>query len=112
MTYHILNGDALIDRFTATGLSGEVIVMRECLVEGDLAGDTPAAFYEIRAKYLSSTYNIHKESYYANVVSEFEKLNAAPDRSEFFLWFGYDLFCRANMCYLLSLLHHLPIEKQ
>src|SRR3954453_1716913 len=112
MTYHILNGDALIDRFVATGLSGEVIVMRECLVEGNLSGDTSSAFYEERAHYLSATYNADKESYFANVVSEFEKLNAAPNHAEFNLWFGYDLFCRANMWYLLSLLHHLPITKQ
>ena len=112
MTYHILNGDALTDTFTATGLGGEVIVMRECLVEGDLTGDTGQAFYQTRAKYLSKTYGADKEDYYTRVVSQFEKLNAVPDHSEFNLWFGYDLFCRANMWYLLSLLHHLSIEKQ
>jgi hypothetical protein len=112
MTYHILNGDALINTFTATGLGGEVIVMRECLVEGDLTGNTAPAFYGSRANYLSETYGANKEDYYTRVVSQFEKLNAAPDHSEFNLWFGYDLFCRANMWYLLSLLHYSPIEKQ
>ncbi len=112
MTYHILNGDALINTFTDTGLAGEVIVMRECLVEGSLAGDKPPAFYKWRAAYLSETYGADKEDYYTRVVSQFEKLNAAPDHSEFNLWFGYDLFCRANMWYLLSLLYHLSIEMQ
>ncbi|MBD0333673.1 MAG: DUF1835 domain-containing protein, partial [Chitinophagaceae bacterium] len=41
MTYHILNGDALIGGFSATGLKGKMVVARECLIEGDLTGDTP-----------------------------------------------------------------------
>ena len=44
MIYHILNGDALIDRFSATGLKGEMVVARESLIEGDLSGDTRVAF--------------------------------------------------------------------
>ncbi len=35
-----------------------------------------------------------------------------PDEgSEFNLWFGYDLFCQANMWFILSLLHDMEIRK-
>ena len=112
MTYHILNGDAIKAAFTATDLSDEVIVMRECLVEGNLTGDNPTAFYKTRAAYIAKTYDTDRQDYYSKVVTELEKLHTAPDNAEFNLWFGYDLFCRANMWYLLSLLYHLPIKKQ
>ena len=112
MTYHILNGDALVDRFSAAGLQGEVIVTRECLIEGDLSGDTLDAFYQARANYLAATYTEVQKSYFDEIASEFEKLTAAPNPSEFNLWFGYDLFCRTNMWFVISLLQSLPIKKQ
>jgi hypothetical protein len=112
MTYHVLNGDALMDRFLTAGLSGEIIVARECLIEGDLSGDTRDAFYHIRSNYLAATYNVVQKHYFDKVASEFEKLTAAPSPSEFNLWFGYDLFCRTNMWFVLSLLQELPIDKE
>ncbi len=112
MTFHILNGDALIERFLATELSGKMIVVRECLIEGDLGGETLSQFYLTRARYIEAVYNENEESYYTRVVSEFEKLMAAPDNSEFNLWFGYDLFCRMNMFFILSILHGLEINKK
>lgn len=112
MNYHVLNGDALVDRFLATELSGEMVVARECLVEGDLSGDTPETFYQARADYLAAAYNEVQKNYFAEVASEFERLRTAPDPSEFNLWFGYDLFCQVNMWFVLSLLQALPIGKQ
>jgi hypothetical protein len=112
MTYHILNGDALIERFRATGLVGEVVVARECLIEGDLRGDNLPAFFQTRAAYIAATYGENRTAYFARVVTEFEKLQAAPDGSEFNLWFGYDLFCRANMWFVLSLLDDLGLNKK
>jgi hypothetical protein len=112
MIFHVLNGDALVDRFVATGLQGEMVVMRECLIEGDLSGDTLDALYLTRANYLTKAYSEVQKSYFDEVVSEFNKLSAAPDESEFNLWFGYDLFCNANMWFVLSLLQGLSISKR
>ena len=112
MIYHILNGDALVDRFSATGLKGEMVVARECLIEGDLSGDTLDAFYQTRANYLAAAYGENQKDYFKEVAREFDKLKAAPNPSEFNLWFGYDLFCRANMWFVISLLQSLTIQKQ
>jgi hypothetical protein len=109
MTYHILNGDALTDRFVATGLRGEIAIAREALISGPLAGNTLDEFFETRAGYLSSE---DKSLYYSNTVSQFEKILAAPDDSEFNLWFGYDLFCQANMWFILSLIYNMPVSKE
>ena len=112
MIYQILNGDALIKRFLETNITGVHVVARECLIEGDLQGDTLAAFWQNRARYLAGAYPETEEDYYQKVVAEFNKLLSAPTPSEFNLWFGYDLFCQANMWFVISVLHSLPIEKE
>ena len=112
MVYHVLNGDALTDRFLATGIGGETVITRECLIDGSLNGDTLSEFYQTRAKYIKDTLNENEEAYYAGAVNEFEKLSTAAGHAEFNLWFGYDLFCRANMWFILSLLNDLETTKE
>src|SRR5689334_18761530 len=110
MVYHILNGDSLACTFPDAKLPGEIVVARECLIEGDLRGNSLDDFWKTRASYINTTYDEQKR-YYTEVVKEFEKLLNAPDNSEFNLWFGYDLFCRANMWFIISLLSDLRINK-
>ncbi len=112
MTYQVLNGDSLKEHFLATKLNGTVIINRECLIVGNLAGNTLTEFWEVRAKFIEDSYNDDREGYFAKVVSEFEKIIAAPNNSEFNLWFGYDLFCQANMWFLLSLIQNSHITKK
>ena len=107
MIYHVLNGDALIERFLLTGIGDQVVVARECLVEGSLNGDSHTEFYRTRARYIEGRYGEAESNYYTRVVSEFQKLMQAPDGSEFNLWFGYDLFCQVNLWYIFSLLNDL-----
>ncbi len=104
MTNHIVNGDALAFTLPAAKLPGEVIVCRETLMEGDLSGDTLAAFWETRAKYLK----LGSHEYETVVLSELEKITAARDGDEYNCWFEYDLFCQVNMWFILSMLHQLP----
>lgn len=108
MTYHILNGDALASQFSAAKLAGELIVVREGLMAGDLSGETLSSFWRTRAKYMEVPY----PQYYGQVVAEFEKIMSAPEHSVFNLWFGYDLFCQVNLWFVLSVLCDLPIEKE
>ncbi|MEZ0538904.1 DUF1835 domain-containing protein [Fibrella arboris] len=105
MIYHVLNGDALYDRFVATQLDGQVVIDRECLIVGDVSGDTLADFWANRAAYIEATYHETRGTYFQRVVGEFDKILAAPDRSDINLWFGYDLFCQVNMWFVLSLLY-------
>jgi Domain of unknown function (DUF1835) len=102
MIYHILNGDALTERFKETNIPGEILVMRECLIEGDLGGDTLEAFIEHRTRYLATTYQADQNAY--SIGSLIDKINHAPDHTEFNLWFEYDLFCQVNMWFLMSLM--------
>jgi hypothetical protein len=108
MVYHILNGDSLAVCFPEANIAGEIIVVREALIDGSVSGDNLYAIWESRTKYLG----IPEKEYYQNVVKEFEKINNAPDNSEFNLWFEYDLFCQVNMWFVLSIINNMSITKK
>ena len=108
MIYHILNGDSLAYSFPETKINGEMIVVREGLIDGDLSGDTLHYFWQSRAKYMG----LAEAEYHNNVVKEFEKIMNAPDNSEFNLWFEYDLFCQVNMWFVISMINTLSIKKK
>lgn len=102
MEYHVLNGDALAEKFPQA-LNGQRIVCRECLVDGPLEGSTLNAFWETRAAYLAdSEEDIPR--YYTGVKDELEQLLHLPEQARVSLWFEHDLFCQANMWFVLSLL--------
>ena len=55
MIYNILNGDALAHSFPDAKIEGDIIVVREALMDGDLSGDNLNDFWRSRAKYHGST---------------------------------------------------------
>ncbi|HEX8531199.1 MAG TPA: hypothetical protein VF646_14305 [Cytophagales bacterium] len=110
MIYHILNGDALAGKFPGEALEGERIVFRECLVEGPLDGETPAAFWETRARFIGETYGETRNGYEARVVAQVEQVKGLPGGAEVNLWFEHDLFCQVNTWFLLSLLEESAVN--
>lgn len=107
MLYHILNGDALAYSFPDTKIEGDVVVMREALIEGDLSGYNLRDFWKSRAQYHGAS----EAEYNNTVVKEFEEITNAPDSAVFNLWFEYDLFCQVNMWFVLSVINGLPGDK-
>ncbi len=107
MVYHILNGDSLAYGFPDAKMEGNIIVVREGLVEGDLSGNNLDEFWKSRAQYMETT----ETEYHISVVKEFEKIINAPDNSVFNLWFEYDLFCQVNMWFVISIIGSLPTDK-
>ncbi|GAB3166138.1 hypothetical protein GCM10027291_11050 [Telluribacter humicola] len=103
-SYHILNGDALLDGFPHDTVPGQCLVARECLVVGDVSGEPLSEFWENRARFIGQTYGASREDYYQRVVSEFEQIQAIPAGSEVNLWFEEDLFCQVNLWFCLSIL--------
>lgn len=108
MIYNILNGDSLAYSFPDTKIEGDIIVVREGLIDGDLSGNDLQDFWHSRAKYMGIT----EAEYHDKVVSEFEKIMNAPDNSELNLWFEYDLFCQVNMWFVISIINSLSIKKK
>lgn len=108
MIYNILNGDSLAYSFPDAKIEGDIIVVREALIDGDLSGNTLQDFWHSRAKYMGLT----EVEYHEMVVVEFEKIRNAPDDSEFNLWFEYDLFCQVNMWFVISIINSLSVKRK
>lgn len=101
--YHILNGDALKNQFPIDTVFGELIVARECLVDGLVGGETLEEFFATRAKTLVDLYGPLDIDYYEKVVPEINKI-VDLSAGEVNLWFEDDLFCQVNLWFVSSLL--------
>jgi hypothetical protein len=110
MKVHILPGDALASQFKSIGLNGEIIVCRECLIEGDVTGNALCEFFDQRAEFISDAYGEDRQYYFEKVVAEFEKIKLLSKNDEINLWFEYDLFCQVNMWFIISLLNKYDLK--
>lgn len=104
MPVHILAGDALAADFRETKIDGEVIVCRECLIDGPVGAEPAEIFWRTRAKYLAEKYGEKENYHFENSRAEFEKIAGLSPDAEIYLWFEYELFCQVNMWFVLSLL--------
>jgi len=105
-TYHILNGDALKEHFPSA-LSGELIVARECLVDGNVQGDSLDELFANRAKHIESYSEVPEGEYFKITVPEINKIRNIPQGTKVYCWFEEDLFCQVNFWFVL----HLLVEK-
>ncbi len=110
MKIHVLPGDSLVAPFEKTNIEGEIVVCRECLIDGDLTADSLDDFWRERENYLSEVYPQTDNFYRDNVRTEFEKLLKVSAGDEINLWFEYELFCQTNMWFCLSLLKDKNVE--
>lgn len=103
-TYHILNGDALLERFPAE-INGQPLVCRECLIDGPVQGRSLAKFYENRMQFLGENYGDEDfEFYLGAVIPEFEDMQNVEPGSTVYFWFEADLFCQVNFWFCASLM--------
>lgn len=102
---HILNGDALADRFPKE-VTGELVIARECLVDGDVPNLPFEAFMKARAEFISQypQSQCSAQQYLDSSVPEFEKIRQLTHNDEVNLWFEEDLFCQVNLWYVISLI--------
>ncbi len=102
--FHILNGDALKDQLPAEAISGKIIIARECLVDGDVGGNSLDELIQSRIKFMSENYGVLENEYVETTVPELRKI-ANIDKGEVNVWFEDDLFCQVNLwftCHLLK----------
>ncbi len=114
-TFHILNGDALKEQFPTDKIPGEIIITRECLIEGPVEAADLDEFVTTRAKYFEETYQ--SSEYLDHTFSELKRIAEISD-GEVYLWFEEDLFCQTNLWFVCSLLYlkevnvHLVVPKE
>ncbi len=102
--YHILNGDSLRQQFPKD-LKGEIIVTRECLIDGDVKANGVEELFDTRVKFITSCYGNGSATFYnQNVVTEFKKMQNIPEGTDVNLWFEDDLFCQVNFWFVVNLL--------
>ncbi len=108
---HILNGDALKHQID---LQGEIIVFRECMINGPLIGNSLSQILANRKAYFKKYYHVSEEEYTKASIDELRKLEQIKEANNVFLWFEDDLFCQIHLwcsmnfinenitCYLVS----------
>jgi len=103
---HILNGDVLLNRIDSL-VSGQKIVCRECMIEGNLQGDSLEEFFTNRANSFNEYYGISEAGYFRKTKSELLRLKEISDDDDINLWFEDDLFCQCNFWFSIHLLKEL-----
>ena len=102
MEVHVLNGDALAQKFP---LEGKVIIAREALIDGPVKAESFDEFWKLRATYHEGEFPQGGSSYSVDVKNEFGKLLQLKSVSSINLWFEHDLFCQVNMWFTTYFLH-------
>ena len=92
-----MNGDALAEKFPATKIPGQLLVIREAFIEGPVSTEFSNEYWERRAAFISSTYGAEKEDYSVQFLNQLHQLEAISPDDEINLWFEDDLFCQTNM---------------
>lgn len=110
MKVHVLPGDATAAEFRKTGIEGDVIVCRECLISGDVDADSLSEFWDQRARFILSAFGEDDIEYHEKVADELAKLIDLEEGTEVNLWFEYELFCSVNMWFCLYLLQETDAE--
>src|SRR4051794_38344732 len=99
---HLHNGDVVADAARRAGVPGRHVPYRETLVSGPVRPNLGAQeWVEERARFLAEHYgeNLLRVR---NELLEQEQLLDHAREEEVVLWFEHDLFCMANLLYLLS----------
>lgn len=107
MAYHILTGDCLAAAFKESGIGGDIIVCRECLVEGPVNAVSDEHFWEERAQYLSKGSEYERQFYYRAVKGDLDKISAIDKHEDVCLWFEHDLFCQVNYWFVVAQMKNL-----
>ena len=109
---HILNGDALLAQMPNT-IPGKRLIIRECLMDGQVEMPSFAAFYKNRWSYLKElSGEFPFEEYEEKTISQIEALKNLSAEDSVYLWFEEDLFCQVNLWFCLYILHECSSVEQ
>ncbi|WP_312324380.1 DUF1835 domain-containing protein [Soonwooa sp.] len=97
--FHILNGDCLAATLDKVVDKSQMIIWRECLIEGPVKEEN---FWINRQYFIAQTYAESEIGYQEKVLSEFQKFENIEEGSAIYFWFEDDVFCQLNFWFLLS----------
>ncbi|MEO5907055.1 MAG: DUF1835 domain-containing protein, partial [Saprospiraceae bacterium] len=99
MKIHILNGDALVEKFPEKEIDGQIIVIREAFVEGPVSMQLDDGFWKKRSEFIYNAYGADQDDYAVQFLNQLRLLDGITEADEIFLWFEDDLFCIVNMLF-------------
>jgi len=109
---HLLNGESTEAVLAQTDLGGDRFFFRDALI----AGPTPAVngldWRRIRAAHLAEAYGVEFEKCENNFARQQQLFESFNDHEEVTLWFESDLFCQANLLYVLDWCAHSHPESK
>ncbi|WP_300670229.1 DUF1835 domain-containing protein [Soonwooa sp.] len=97
--FHVLNGDCLAETLGKVIDKSQMIIWRECLIEGPVKKEN---FWINRRNFIAQTYSESEVGYQQKVISEFQNFENIEDASVIYFWFEDDVFCQLNLWFLLS----------
>lgn len=107
--FHVLNGDALKYNWPSA-LGDQLIIFRECLVDGPIASDSIQKFWKTRQSFMTSNYDVSSIDYLEKSQNEIMKIVDLKPGDHLNLWFEDDLFCQINLWACLWILKQKAIS--
>jgi hypothetical protein len=106
---HVLNGDALRPGLARAGIAGEVAAFGDMLSEGPVPGVLATLDqWKARAVEVERRFDVPAPQVMAAAQRELAALDEAAKQDEAVLWFEQELFCMANLCFVLHRLRAAP----
>jgi hypothetical protein len=100
---HIHDGESSARTSRESTIAGRHFGWREALISGPAPADvSPQQWRQIRAQHLSDYYGVDRQKAAEDLLRQEEVLASFAEYEEVVLWFEHDLFCQANLLYLLD----------
>lgn len=104
---HILDGESSAETLKRSGVPGEKFAWAEVMVEGPTpAGVEGDDWLNLRARFLSNHFDLDFDECERRLKEQEDVLQSLASHDEVVLWFEHDLFCQANLIYLLDWCAH------
>lgn len=103
---HILNGEATEALLSQTAVAGDLFSFRDALIAGPAPAVNGSEWRRIRAEHLAKAYDVDVEKSETDFVRQQQVFESFNDHEEVTLWFESDLFCQANLLYVLDWCAH------
>lgn len=111
LVYHITNGDVLTERLQTLTIEGEILTMRECMIDGPKdTSQSWEVFFKSREGFVYEQFG-RALSYDDYVLLQLRHMRDIPKDAVVYFWFEDDLFCQANFWFLLFYLRDVKVKK-
>ncbi|MGI8919587.1 MAG: hypothetical protein ACR2H6_13405 [Pyrinomonadaceae bacterium] len=99
---HILNGESTEAILSQTAIGGERFSFRDALIAGPAPAVNGSDWRRIRATHIAEAYGVEIEKCEDGFARQQQIFESFDNHKEVTLWFESDLFCQANLLYMLD----------